>query len=69
MSDETVELRINIPKELHEAAGRCAADCGFGNVDGLVAYLLNQVLRPDVMRMDQEELRIIEDRLRDLGYM
>lgn len=69
MADDTIELTVNVPKELHEAARRCASDCGFGSVEGLVLHLLREVLRPDAARMDEEELRIIEERLRDLGYL
>jgi hypothetical protein len=40
----------------------------FGSVEQFLTYVLEQLLR-DSAKMDQEELRIIEERLKDLGYI
>lgn len=41
----------------------------FGTVEQFLTYVLEQLVRDDAMKMDQEEQRIIEERLKDLGYI
>jgi hypothetical protein len=41
----------------------------FANVEELVAVLLTELLRDDAAVMDQDEQRIIEERLKGLGYI
>lgn len=59
---------VRLPAELcQKAEQRFAAR--FGNVEELLIFLLQEVLRDDAAQMDQAEQRIIENRLRDLGYI
>jgi hypothetical protein len=41
----------------------------FGSVEQFLTYVLEELLRDDSAKMDQEEQRIIEERLKDLGYI
>ena len=41
----------------------------FGSVEDLLTFILRDLLRDDSARFDQAEAKLIEDRLRDLGYL
>lgn len=54
--------------------GLCAAaeqkfSAQFGSLEALLVFLLREALRDDVAALDQNEQRIVEERLRDLGYI
>jgi hypothetical protein len=63
------ELRdVRLPAELcSEAERRYAAR--FGDLEQLLTFLLRELLRDDAAQMDQAEQGIVEQRLRDLGYI
>ena len=59
---------ISLPEELcaraeHKFRHR------FANIDELVAALLSQLVREEAAVMDQNEQKIIEERLKGLGYV
>jgi hypothetical protein len=66
MAESMIELRL--PADLCRAAeerfGR-----QFGSLEELLTFILRELLSDDAARMDQTEARIIEERLRDLGYI
>lgn len=41
----------------------------FGNIEQLLEYVLRELLRDDAAHQEEEEQRLIEQRLRDLGYL
>lgn len=41
----------------------------FGSLEDLLTHVLEQLVCNDAIQMDQEEQRIIEERLKDLGYI
>jgi hypothetical protein len=41
----------------------------FGDIEELLTAALEELVRDDALHMDQEEQRIIEDRLKGLGYI
>jgi hypothetical protein len=41
----------------------------FGSLEGLLEYLLQNLVRDDAARMDEAEQRMIEERLKNLGYI
>ncbi|MBV9573388.1 MAG: hypothetical protein JOY93_04990 [Acidobacteriales bacterium] len=41
----------------------------FGDLEQFLTYVLQQLLRADSVEMDQAEQKIIEERLKDLGYI
>ena len=66
MSSELREVRL--PAELcNEAERRFAAR--FGGIEELLTHILQALLRDNAAQMDESERRVIERRLKDLGYM
>lgn len=59
---------ICLPEELCQAAERKFGG-RFGSVEDLLANLLQELLRDDASKMDERELKIVEQRLRGLGYV
>lgn len=61
-------------REVPLPADLCAAaEAKFGgtfrNVDELVIFLLKELIRRDTADLDRADQAIVEDRLRDLGYI
>lgn len=61
-------------REIRLPADLCAAvekkfGGKFGSVDELVAFLLQELIREDTVGLDQADQAVVEQRLRDLGYM
>jgi len=65
-SDPTRDVRL--PSKLCEIAQQ-RFGTRFGNLETFLTHVLEQLVRDDASQMDQEEQRIIEERLRDLGYV
>ncbi len=66
MASEPREVRL--PAELcHQAELRFAGR--FADLEQLLTFLLSELVRDDAAKMDQAEQRILEERLRDLGYI
>lgn len=57
-----------LPEQLCRAVEQKYAS-RFASVDELVSNLLQELLRDDAAKMDEHELKIIEQRLRGLGYV
>jgi len=66
MPDETRDLRL--PLHLCQLAEEKYKH-RFGTLEQFLTYILEQLVRDDATKMDQEEQRIIEERLKDLGYI
>ncbi len=63
------ELReVRLPADLCSAAEKKFGQT-FGSVEELLIFILRDLLRDDTSRFDQAEEKLIEDRLRDLGYI
>jgi hypothetical protein len=41
----------------------------FNNVEALLTFVLQELTKTDIRLLDQAEERIIEQRLKDLGYL
>lgn len=41
----------------------------FANVEELLNFVLQELARDDAKRMDEAEQRMLENRLKDLGYL
>jgi hypothetical protein len=41
----------------------------FDSLESLVSFLLQEIIRDDTGKFDEAEERIVEQRLRDLGYL
>jgi hypothetical protein len=63
------EMReVALPAELCEAAEKKFAQ-KFGSLEELLTFILRDLLRDDALQLDRAEQRIIEERLRELGYI
>jgi hypothetical protein len=66
MASDLREVRL--PAELCNDAERRFAE-RFGTLEQLLTFLLRELLRDEAAQMDQAEQRVVEQRLRDLGYI
>jgi len=41
----------------------------FGSLEDLLGFVLRELLRDEARQLDQSEQRIVEERLRELGYI
>jgi hypothetical protein len=63
---ETREIRI--PSDLYTSAGKKFGN-RFQTVDELVVFLLQELISGDTTALDQADQQVIEERLRNLGYI
>jgi len=61
------ELRL--PAPLCAAAEKLLKETPFTTLEELVAFVLQELTARDAAGLDQEERAMIEQRLRDLGYL
>jgi hypothetical protein len=66
MPEEMRDLRL--PFRLCQSAEEKYGN-RFGTLEQFLTHVLEQLVRDDALKMDQEEQRIIEERLKDLGYI
>ena len=59
---------VNLPAELCVQAEKTFAK-RFGSLEQLLEYVLRDLLRDDAAEADAGEQRLIEQRLRELGYI
>ena len=59
---------ISLPDDLCAAAQQKFGH-KFADVEALLEYILRELVRDDAARLDEEEQRMIEQRLRELGYL
>jgi len=59
---------VSLPAELCEALERRYGQ-QFPNIEELLVFVLSELVRDDAHRLDQNDQRLIEARLRDLGYI
>ena len=63
---ETREVRL--PAELCDQAEKHFSG-RFGSLEELLTFVLRELLREDAAKADEAEQKIVEERLRDLGYI
>ncbi len=59
---------IRLPADLC-AAAEAKFGGTFATVDDLVVFLLQQLVRADTVDLDRADQAVVEERLRDLGYI
>ena len=63
------ELRVvRLPADLCGAAEKRFGHL-FGNVEEILTFILRDLVRDDAIMADQAEERMIEERLKELGYL
>jgi len=60
--------QVRLPRDLCEAAEKQYAD-RYGSLEELLTYLLGQVTGEEAGRLDRAELAVVQQRLKDLGYI
>jgi hypothetical protein len=60
--------QLQLPADLCAAAEK-KFERNFENLEELLIFLLRDLLREDAMRADEAEQRLVEERLRELGYL
>jgi hypothetical protein len=60
--------QVSLPEGLCSAAEALYGK-RFPTLEKLIVFLLEEITRQDAIRLDQEERRIIEERLKALGYL
>jgi hypothetical protein len=66
MAEKLREVRL--PAELCRAVEQ-RYGAQFGSLEQFLEFLLQRLVLDNVAQMDQSEQRIIEERLKDLGYI
>lgn len=64
----TVRRQINLPEELC-AAAESRFGSGFESLESLLEFVLRELTRTDAESLDKAEQAILEERLRNLGYL
>jgi len=59
---------VQLPTDLCGAAENKFAHL-FGSVEELLTFILRDLIREDATKADQAEERLIEERLKELGYL
>lgn len=59
---------INLPEELCAEAEKELAP-PFGGLEPLLEHVLRYLLQKDAQRMEEAEEKLVEQRLRELGYL
>jgi hypothetical protein len=59
---------VSLPVELCEAVEQRFGQ-KFANIEAFLVFVLGELVRDDAHQMDQSDQRMIEARLRDLGYI
>jgi len=63
------EMRdVRLPADVCDAAEKKFANT-FGSVDEMLTFILRDLLRDEGSQADQTEQRLVEERLRELGYL
>lgn len=63
------EMRdVRLPADLCAAVEKKFGNT-FASVDALLAFVLHDLLRDESSQADQGEQRLVEERLRELGYL
>lgn len=60
--------KVALPEQLCQLAEQKYAH-RFGSIEELVTEMLTELVRDDAIKMDQNEAKIVEDRLKALGYV
>ena len=66
MADNRREVRLS--RELCEAAEQ-RHGAQFGGLEQFLEFVMQNLTRDDAVKMDQSEQRVIEERLKALGYI
>jgi len=64
----TGKRQVSLPEELCAVAEQ-RFGAQFKGIESLLEFVLQELLRDDAQKLDRKEQAILEQRLRDLGYI
>jgi hypothetical protein len=64
----TEDRIVRLPQELCSAAEK-RFELTFANIEELLVFVLRDLVREDAIQLDEAEQRLVEQRLRELGYL
>jgi len=64
----TARRSVNLSTDLCDRAER-ELGLDFGGLEPLIEYILSYLLQDDSLQTDQAEEKLVETRLRELGYL
>jgi len=64
----TQQRTVQLPEDLCKEAEQWLQG-RFENIEALLKFLLLEIVRGDSSKLDQREEEIVQQRLRDLGYL
>ncbi len=64
----TVQRQIHLPEDLCQAAEQRFKQ-GFNNIDSLLEFVLRELVQSESDALDRAEQTLLEERLRNLGYL
>jgi hypothetical protein len=59
---------VRLPEELCREAENWLKG-RFDNLEALISFALQEIIKDDSTKLDQEEEELVQQRLRDLGYI
>ncbi len=62
-------MTLSLPADLCEQVQARYVGDRFATLDEFVRYMLEELMRDDAVGLDRQEEEIVEQRLRDLGYL
>lgn len=68
-NDNNPHREIRLPAQLCAAVERLIEGTRFKTVEEFVAFVLQELTAHHSAQFDERERKVIEDRLRDLGYL
>jgi Arc/MetJ-type ribon-helix-helix transcriptional regulator len=67
------KVTIKIPRELYQKLGQMIEDTGFSSVTEFIVFVMRNLASSGEIKgedkLTEEELRVIRERLRRLGYL
>ena len=63
------EIKLLVPAAMHARLQEIAQKAGYENLHDFLLAILQELFPAAAEEMDREEQELIEQRLRDLGYM
>ena len=63
------EIKLLLPAAMHARLQEIAQKAGYEDVNDFLLFILRELFPVNVEEMDRKEQELIEQRLRDLGYL
>ena len=68
-TESNLQRDLRLPERLCEAAERLIKGTRFETVEEFLAFVLQELTSHDSTQFEEHERKVIEARLRDLGYL